>query len=123
MMNKDGMEKKKEKWVINIDENDEESMDKIKEGLGAPNKELGLQNADKRELMLENQLLREAQLKVRTHLNTLKTQVVENEELKMKGEQLFQEAKMEYQKQLEKKQKELEAIKMGTRYKIVEEER
>jgi hypothetical protein len=98
-------------------------MDKIKEGLGAPNKELGLQNADKRELMLENQLLREAQLKVRTHLNTLKTQVVENEELKMKGEQLFQEAKMEYQKQLEKKQKELEAIKMGTRYKIVEEER
>ncbi|WJX58789.1 hypothetical protein P8452_44205 [Trifolium repens] len=123
MMNKDGMEKKKEKWVMNIDENDEESMDKIKEGLGAPNKELGLQNADKRELMLENQLLREAQLKVRTHLNTLKTQVVENEELKMKGEQLFQEAKMEYQKQLEKKQKELEAIKMGTRYKIVEEER
>jgi hypothetical protein len=102
---------------------DEESMDIIKEGLGAQNKELGLQNADKRELMLENQLLREAQLKVRTHLNTLKTQLVENEDLKMKGEQLFQEAKMEYHKQFEKKQKELEAIKRGTRYKIIIEER
>jgi chromosome segregation ATPase len=86
---------------------EEACKNRTKDALFAANAGLRRLNADNRRLMLQNKRLRDAQREMRKGLNTLKTQVrdqvVANDELKM-----------EFKKQLEKKQEELEEIKRGT---------